>query len=91
MSSIEIFPVSASSILNKHKAKLLFPAPVLPTTPTFSPALTSNVIFFKDGSSSGRYFAENSTNFMFPFSGQFSLGLLVSTIQSAFFSGIFNF
>jgi len=38
-----------SIILDSARVKEVFPAPVLPTTPIFSPFLTYNVKFFKTG------------------------------------------
>jgi hypothetical protein len=37
--SSEIVPLSNSITLDKHKLMVLFPAPVLPTIPIFSPEL----------------------------------------------------
>lgn len=41
--------------LNKARVKLLFPAPVRPTIPTFSPPLTSKDTFFNTRSKPSRY------------------------------------
>lgn len=47
--SIVIYPEVLSIILNKADMIELFPAPVLPTIPTFSHGLVSNDTFFKQG------------------------------------------
>ena len=54
--SILIVPLAISTILLKDKQIVLFPAPVRPTTPTFSPFFTSKVRFFKITSVLGLYF-----------------------------------
>ena len=54
--SIKILPLKISTIRLKAKLIVLFPAPVLPTTPIFSPALVLNVKPLKTVSVSGRYF-----------------------------------
>ena len=54
MPSILIAPDCGSRNLNSASVKLDLPAPVLPTTPTLSLALTENVRFFNTG---GRSFA----------------------------------
>ena len=46
-SSINIFPLEASKIRNNAKHKVVFPLPVLPTIPIFSPGFIVQFIFFK--------------------------------------------
>mmetsp|Transcript_37012 Transcript_37012/g.36614 ORF Transcript_37012/g.36614 Transcript_37012/m.36614 type:complete len:227 (-) Transcript_37012:3136-3816(-) len=60
--SISIDPLSASMILQRAKHKVLLPAPVLPTIPTFSPALMLRLIFLRTTSVSSRYLREKSLN-----------------------------
>jgi hypothetical protein len=54
--SISIEPEKSSIILLKDKQIVLLPAPVRPTTPIFSPDLTSNVRSLSTFSVLGRYF-----------------------------------
>ena len=49
--SMEIFPPVGSMILNSARVRLLFPAPVLPQIPTFSPALMLKSRPLRTGSS----------------------------------------
>lgn len=53
---MNICPLKISTILLKHKQIVLFPAPVLPTTPIFSPYLIENVKSFSTISVEGLYF-----------------------------------
>lgn len=48
-------PESRSHNLNKHERRVDFPAPVLPTMPTFSPLLMFAVKSFKESGKSLRY------------------------------------
>jgi hypothetical protein len=54
--SINILPLKISTIRLKAKLIVLFPAPVLPTIPIFSPAFVVKVKPFNTVSVSGRYF-----------------------------------
>ena len=47
-----IFPSAGSTVRNNPAATDVFPAPVLPTTPTFSPARTLNETFLRTRASS---------------------------------------
>ena len=58
ISSINILPVLCSNNRNKPSDKLLFPAPVLPTIPIFSPALISAQILLRTLSNSLLYLTE---------------------------------
>ena len=53
-SSIKIFPLVASIILNKQRHKVLFPLPVLPTIQILSFGLINKFISFKTIFVSGR-------------------------------------
>ena len=55
MSSINIFPLSASNNLNKHRHSVDFPLPVRPTTPIFSFGFISKFKFFKTNGVFGLY------------------------------------
>ncbi|KAH3687467.1 hypothetical protein WICPIJ_001577 [Wickerhamomyces pijperi] len=58
MLSISMWPSTGSIILKMAKASDDFPAPVLPTIPTFSPALMSKLMSFKTKSKFSRYLVE---------------------------------
>ena len=77
--SIKILPVLYSKILNKARAKLLFPAPVRPTIPIFSPGFIVISTLFKTLSSVFLYLTEYCSNTIFPLSGQFTLGVFDET------------
>lgn len=66
-------PSSISTIRLKAKLIVLFPAPVLPTMPTFSPPLIVKFNPFKTNSVSGLYLKKTFLNSIFPYSGQFGL------------------
>jgi hypothetical protein len=53
--SINIYPLKISTILLRHKQIVLFPAPVLPTTPIFSPYFIENVKSLRTISVEGLY------------------------------------
>lgn len=53
--SLSILPSEISTSLNKANIEELFPLPVLPTMPIFSPALTSRLRFFRTFGRPGRY------------------------------------
>ena len=53
--SIKIYPSSFSTILDKARLTVLFPAPVLPTTPTFYPPVISNDKSLRTNSVYGLY------------------------------------
>lgn len=71
--SISIWPPAISTILLIDKQIVLLPAPVLPTTPIFSPAFTSKDKFLRTISVFGRYFKVTSSKTTFPFSGHYGL------------------
>lgn len=52
---IRIYPDWASTILQRARQIVLFPAPVRPTIPTFSPALTLKLKLLRTSSVSGLY------------------------------------
>ena len=58
ISSINIFPLWGSKSLNTHKHRVLFPLPVLPTTPIFSLGLIIKLRFFNIIGVSSLYFTE---------------------------------
>jgi hypothetical protein len=60
-------PGSVSYIRNKHCMREDFPAPVLPTTPTFSPYYILKETDFKAKGMSGRYLMERFLNYTVPF------------------------
>ena len=80
-SSIRISPSIISMILDKDRQIVLFPAPVLPTIPIFSPDLTSNVKSFRTTSVFGRYYKNTLRNSTLPSSGQ--SGLSLSNFESS--------
>jgi len=72
--STSILPAVSSMILVKARVIVLFPAPVLPTTPIFSPPFISKVSFLRTSSVVGLYFSTTSENLIPPLLGQaFSL------------------
>ena len=71
MPSSIILPENNSTILEIEMAMVLFPAPVLPTTPIFSPALTSKVRSCRTSSVVGLYLSWTFWNWIWPLSGQF--------------------
>mmetsp|Transcript_1598 Transcript_1598/g.1956 ORF Transcript_1598/g.1956 Transcript_1598/m.1956 type:complete len:360 (+) Transcript_1598:152-1231(+) len=64
--SILMLPDSFSMILQMASQRVLLPAPVLPTTPTFSPWLILRQISFSTMSVSGRYFMVKWSNSIMP-------------------------
>ena len=78
--SIFITPLYSSMIRDSANPIVDFPAPVLPTTPTFIPGSTSNEIFLRTKSVSGRYLTSTPSKDICPEEGQ-SLGapLAIST------------
>lgn len=68
-----IFPYSSSVILNRLYSILLFPAPVLPIHPTFSPWLISKLTPFSTKSPSSLYLIYTSENWISPVWGHPSL------------------
>ena len=71
MLSIMIAPSMMSTILLSDRQIVLLPAPVLPTTPIFSPGYTSKESSFKTISVSGLYLRITLLNWILPFSGHF--------------------
>lgn len=69
MSSILTAPSTLAS-LKRAEIKEDFPAPVLPTIPTFSFALMCKLRFFKTNAPSSMYFRPMFSNSIVPFSGQ---------------------
>ena len=64
--SIQIDPFSNSTILLMAKLIVLFPAPVLPTIPTFYPPSTLKLKDFKTNSVLGLYLSSTSLNSIWP-------------------------
>ncbi len=60
----------------------VFPAPVLPTTPTFCPASTSSVTPLSARGNSGRYLSVTSLNSNAPFVGHEVGGFLDSSVSA---------
>jgi hypothetical protein len=71
-------PFYNSSILDKDNAIVDFPAPVLPTMPTFYPGSILNVRFYKTVFVSGLYYKLAFLNSTAPFCGHYS-GTLISS------------
>ena len=69
--SISIWPSLNSTILKRAYRIELFPAPVLPTIPTFIPGSTSKLKFFRDGSKSSLYLIVILEKVIFPVCGHF--------------------
>jgi len=69
--SIKIDPSAISTILLKLKQIVDLPAPVLPTTPIFSPGLAWKVNLSRTTSVVGLYFKTTSENLISPLEGQF--------------------
>eukprot|EP00835_Amoeboradix_gromovi_P004351 NODE_333_length_10741_cov_0.423135.p7 type:complete len:160 gc:universal NODE_333_length_10741_cov_0.423135:6607-6128(-) len=83
-SSSLIAPLNPSTILNNELMIVLLPAPVLPTTPTFSPALTSKEIPLRIGSAFSSYFSQKSLYSILPVnSTPLSILFLLSSRLSA--------
>jgi hypothetical protein len=72
MPSIRMTPLSSSRRRNNTEASVLFPAPVLPTTPTCCPAPTRSCRLRSDSGSCGAYRTDTLSNSISPLSGQFS-------------------
>jgi len=70
---MNIWPSNISTILDIERHIVDFPAPVLPTTPIFSPFYTLKDSLFKTISVSGLYFKDAPENSIWPSSGQLSL------------------
>jgi hypothetical protein len=82
-----IVPSAISTILLKDRHIVLLPAPVLPTTPIFSPGFTSKVKFFSTTSVVGRYLRFTLSKYIDPYSGQSYLSskkFLLSSTASVF-------
>ena len=72
ISSIFIDPTSNPIILDNANDIVDFPAPVLPTTPIFSPGLISKDKPFKTKSAPGLYLKYTSLKSSFPYYGHSS-------------------
>lgn len=59
ISSMRIYPVVLCKILSKERVNVDFPAPVLPTTPTFSEGLNTTEKFYNENGKFSLYFTEN--------------------------------
>lgn len=59
MPSIVIVPLTGSTKRNKALMSVVFPLPVLPTTPTLVPPLNVHVIPFRTRGAFARYFIFN--------------------------------
>lgn len=57
--SMRIVPADISTNLKSEENRELFPAPVRPTIPIFSPANVSKVTFFKEYATSSASLAKN--------------------------------
>lgn len=68
--SISILPPQSSIILVKARVMVLLPAPVLPTTPIFSPPLISIESSLRTFSVVGLYLSSTSENLIAPLLGQ---------------------
>merc|ERR1719234_2557741 len=68
--SMGTLPLVGSIILNSARLRLDFPAPVLPTMPTFSLSETSKLKFSRTQGSSGRYLVAYPSNLISPVDGQ---------------------
>lgn len=68
--STSILPPHSSIILVKASVIVLFPAPVLPTTPIFSPPLISKESYLRTSSVVGLYLSWTSVNLIAPWHGQ---------------------
>jgi len=74
--SIRIWPASFSTILVRARLNVLFPAPVLPTTPTLSPALIFILHPLRTSSVVGLYLSSTSLISISPFCGHYSSSCL---------------
>lgn len=81
--SINMDPPAASIILNRLRVSDDFPAPVRPTTPTFSLPVMENVIPLRTQSNPSLYLTLKFLNSTSPLSGQVLLMLLSSISQAA--------
>lgn len=91
--SIWMEPSQQSVNLKRVCRMVDFPAPVLPTTPTFIPACATKLSPFNDGSMCSRYFMETPLNSTRPLLGHWffesantlsSLGFLSSSSDSSY-------
>lgn len=80
--SISIFPPQSSTILERERQIVDLPAPVLPTTPTLVPGLTTKLRFLRTISVLGLYLRLALINSTCPYRGHF----FVSTWISASFT-----
>ena len=76
-------PEEASMIRNRARASEDFPAPVLPTIPTFSPDLMEQVKFFKTSGSPFLYLVWYSWKVNLPSWGHCAEGLYLPLVQWA--------
>ena len=74
-SSSEMLPPTTSIMRIMARIVELFPLPVRPTKPTFSPASTEKLMFLTTGFESSPYVAKTSLNSMAPRLGQLASGL----------------
>jgi hypothetical protein len=88
--SISIDPEYNSTILLNERQIVLLPAPVLPTTPIFSPDLTSKVRSLSTFSVLGLYLSVTSLNLIEPSSGHSCLSSISCKVPSSVSYGICN-
>lgn len=88
--SISIDPEYNSTILLNERQIVLLPAPVLPTTPIFSPDLTSKLRSLSTFSVLGLYLSVTSLNLIEPSSGHSCLSSISSKLPSSVSYGICN-
>ena len=81
--SITMRPASSSTMRIRHSTNELLPAPVRPTTPTFSPGVMCREICFSTGSSSGLYRIVRSSITTSPCAGHASLGAVAGMCAGA--------
>ena len=81
-------PIYGSAILNSAWMMEVFPAPVLPTIPTFSPSLILNERFFKTRGRPSLYLIEKFLNLIIAFYGHYSSDSLILDLLPIVLPGI---